>query len=123
MHQYTGDLADGALEVGHEVTLVTTRGAPADRYAASVTMEMPARTGNTGMEAYTLRLDVVRQVARAVLRSGPDVVHFTGPHLWNPLLLRCLRRKGVKTIHSLHDLDPHTDTSRLLYLWNQAVLR
>lgn len=122
MHQYTGDLADRALTAGHDVTLVTTCGVPADRYAEQVRTVMPAATRSTGVELYTFRADVLSRVGRVALDSRPDVVHFTGPHLWNPWLLGRLRRAGVRTIHSLHDLDPHTGTSRLLHLWNRAII-
>ncbi|OQA92348.1 MAG: D-inositol 3-phosphate glycosyltransferase [Chloroflexi bacterium ADurb.Bin222] len=52
------------------------------------------------------------------------MIHFTGPHLWNPLLLRRLRQLGIPTLHTLHDLDPHPGSpyGSLLHLWNRAVL-
>jgi glycosyltransferase involved in cell wall biosynthesis len=50
-------------------------------------------------------------------------VHFTGPHLWHVPLLYWLKRQGIATIHTIHDLEPHTGTSQLLHLWNGAVLR
>ena len=59
------------------------------------------------------------------MASQPDVVHFTGPHIWNPILLYRLRRVGIPTIHTIHDVDPHSGTGygRLLYVWNNSIVR
>jgi starch synthase len=65
------------------------------------------------------------KILRTILRLNPDLVHITGPHLWNPLLLHGLRREGIPTIHTLHDLHPHAGVvyGRLLYIWNGWVER
>jgi glycosyltransferase involved in cell wall biosynthesis len=36
-----------------------------------------------------------------------------------------LKQAGIKTIHTIHDLDPHSGTGYggLLYLWNNSILR
>ena len=135
MHQYTAGLAHDSLEAGHDVHLVTTRRAPLDRYSPRLTVHTPVDTRNTGFSLrdlpltlyalrYTeraLREDVIR---KDVMRKG-GVVHFTGPHLVNPLLLHSLRRAGVPAVHTLHDLHPHHGAAygRLLYLWNRWVVR
>jgi glycosyltransferase involved in cell wall biosynthesis len=128
MHQYTAGLANRMAAAGHDVHLVTTRHAPRDRYAPEVAVHTPVATTNTGFSAEGIRSLAagVRRARSAVLGGlQPDLVHFTGPHLWNPLLLRALRRAGVPTVHTLHDLHPHAGAvyGRLLYLWNGWVRR
>lgn len=123
MHQYTADLAQRAA-AHHDVHLVTTARHPSDRYGPEITVHTPIATRSTfGPDAFDpvafLRLH------RMLTNLCPDLVHITGPHLWNPELLRVLRDAGIPTIHTLHDLDPHPGTAygSLLYLWNQQVMR
>jgi len=125
MHQYTADLAGRMADEGHEISLITTRRAPLDRYPPGVAVRTPISTRNTGFGPDALRPRGLRRVQRATLDLRPDLVHLTGPHLWNPWLLRSLRRAGVPTVHSLHDLHPHQGAAygRLLYLWNGWVQR
>jgi glycosyltransferase involved in cell wall biosynthesis len=67
----------------------------------------------------------VGEVSQAILDIQPDVVHVTGPHLWNILILQVLRRAGVPTVHTLHDIDPHPGSGygSLLRVWNRRVVR
>jgi glycosyltransferase involved in cell wall biosynthesis len=64
------------------------------------------------------------RAARAIQSLAPDVVHITGVHLWNVLLIRFLRRTGVPVIHTLHDLDPHIGVrfAPLIRLWNRLTI-
>jgi hypothetical protein len=125
MHQYTADLAnrlatdEAWLEA--EVHLVTTTNLPADRYAPAVRIHTPLTTQNTGLSLDSLRLDKLARVKATLRELRPDLVHFTGPHLWNVVLLRWLRRQGIPTIHTLHDLDPHAGGAYGWFLprWNQ----
>jgi glycosyltransferase involved in cell wall biosynthesis len=127
MHQYTAGLANRMAAAGHQVHLVTTRHAPRDRYAPQVAVHTPLATTNTGFswEGIGHGPAGIRSSLSAIRGVSPDVVHFTGPHLWNPLLLRRLRRAGLPTVHTLHDLHPHAGAvyGRLLYLWNGRVRR
>jgi glycosyltransferase involved in cell wall biosynthesis len=36
-----------------------------------------------------------------------------------------LKQAGIKTVHTIHDLDPHSGAryGRLLYIWNNSILR
>ena len=134
MHQYTADYANRMVAAGHEVHLVTTSTYPADRYAPDVQVHTPVTTHDTGFSIEGV-LGLFRALKRlgvfTFTRSHVDaftrfhLVHFTGPHLWNPFLLSHLRRLGVPTLHTLHDLDPHPGSAYgpLLHLWNTAVLR
>jgi glycosyltransferase involved in cell wall biosynthesis len=52
------------------------------------------------------------------------VVHFGGPHLWNVLLVRWLKKKGIPVVHTLHDMDPHSGAGYgvLLLPWNWMII-
>jgi len=125
MHQYTADYANRMLQAGHEVVLVTTEHYPGHRYLPSVRVSTPVAVRDRGFSIAGLRVWEVRPAIDAVLEQKPDIVHITGPHLWNVLVLRALRKAGIPAIHTLHDLDPHPGSAYgpLLYLWNRAVLR
>jgi len=133
MHQYTADLAGQALDSGHagsrtepvEVSVVTTTHLPRDRYAPGIEVYTPVSTTNTGLSPESLRPGELRRVGDTIEDLRPDVVHFTGPHLWNVPLLKRLCRAGIPTVHTIHDLDPHSGTvyGRLLHLWNRQVVR
>ncbi|NOZ28724.1 MAG: glycosyltransferase family 4 protein [Chloroflexi bacterium] len=128
MHQYTADLANRAADAGHEVHLVTTKRVPRDRYAPQVIIHTPVLTTNTGLSREGLNGRGLTAVHRTVRHIHPDLVHFTGPHLWNTLLARALTDQNIPTIHTLHDLDPHSGTSYarygfLLKFWNWLTIR
>ncbi|MCA9938178.1 MAG: glycosyltransferase family 4 protein [Anaerolineales bacterium] len=125
MHQYTADLANRmALSGGGEVHLVTTQQFPRDRYAPPVRIHKVAYSTGTGLSWQSLRLGELRQIAAAIVALQPDLVHFTGPHLWNVPLVRYLKRRGIPVIHTIHDLDPHRGThfGMLLHLWNRLII-
>ena len=125
MHQYTADLANRMAQAGHDVSLVTTRHYPRDRYLPAIRVSTPVDTEDTGFSADALRLSGARDAQTEIGSLLPDVVHITGPHAWNVSLLWLLRQAAIPVIHSLHDMDPHTGTpyGRLLTLWNQGILR
>ncbi len=139
MHQYTADLAETAARAGHEVHLVTTRCAPPGRYSCAVALHTPVATRNTGLGPAALaralglalwqasghRSARLPEPLATICGLAPDLVHFTGPHLWNVPLLRALARAGIPTLHSLHDPEPHSGTpyGRLLVPWNRQVVR
>lgn len=134
MHQYTADLANrvvcedsvsrSRLDADAAI-LVTTTGYPADRYSPAVEVLTPLSTTGTGFSGEGLRLRQIGHIARQIVELEPDVVHFTGPHLWNATLLRLLKAQGIPTIHTLHDLDPHKGRrfGALLPVWNSLVMR
>ncbi|MEA3335289.1 MAG: glycosyltransferase family 4 protein [Chloroflexota bacterium] len=124
MHQYTADLANRMAAAGHDVSLVTTSTLPRDRYSPAVTIEAPITTHNTGFSSEGLHIEPYRVLERTIRDLVPDVVHITGVHLWNVLLVRRLRTQGLPVIHSLHDLDPHFGVrfGRLIRLWNRLIV-
>jgi len=124
MHQYTADLANRLAQADHDVHVVTTSHAPRDRYTERVTIHTPIETKDTGVSLGALDVPQYRQLRDAVLDVDADLVHFSGPHPWNVLLLRALRREGVPTLHTLHDLDPHSGSGYgvLLRVWNRQVI-
>jgi glycosyltransferase involved in cell wall biosynthesis len=124
MHQYTADLAN-RVAAGHRVSLVTTTSLPLDRYSSDVRVYTPLTTTNTGLSMEGLRLGAVGRVWEQVNALQPDLIHFTGPHLWNAFLAWRFKAQGVPTIHTLHDLDPHRGThfKTLLQVWNAFIIR
>ncbi len=132
MQQYTADFANqlsGAFDTAASsqwpVTVVTNSRAPRDRYAPQVKMQPNVEIAGTGLQKTNFSLRGFNAVYRTIRAAQPDVVHFTGPHIWNPLLLSRLKRAKIKTVHTIHDLDPHSGTGygRLLYFWNNSILR
>lgn len=123
MHQYTADLANRAV-AENEVHLVTTEGIPADRYRKEIKIHHEARFSTTGLSLESLNPRAISSVKRRINEIKPDVVHFTGPHMWNLYLLGWLRHKVRAAIHTIHDLDAHEGApfGRLLSLWNRTVL-
>lgn len=122
MHQYAADLANRMSEL-HEVHLLTTKSFPADRYAPAVVVHAPADVMDTGLSRRSLHVDDLGQVVRKLRSLDADVVHLTGPHLWNPILIWSLRRR-CPVIHTLHDLVAHPGSGygRLLGVWNRIVI-
>jgi glycosyltransferase involved in cell wall biosynthesis len=122
MHQYTADLANRMVKE-NDVFLVTTVDYPGDRYSPAIPVHTPLTANDTGLSLQGLknmRLAAVRSVLEDL---QPDVVHITGPYLWNVLIVRWLRRRGIPVIHTLHDLDPHEGVGygRLLHAWNRLI--
>ena len=124
MHQYTADLANRMAQAGHDVHLVTTARYPPDRYLPAVTVHTPVNTRNTGFSPDALRPFAIRNSQFAIRNLNPDLVHFTGVHLWNVPLVWALRRCGIVVIHTLHDLDPHHGVrfGSLIRLWNRLII-
>ena len=124
MHQYTADLACKAAASGCNVHVVTTTLAPRDRYTGAVRLHTPLAHATTGFAREGAHAEGAIRVWRQIVALRPDVVHFTGVHLWNPWLLALLRARGVATVHTLHDLDPHPDVRfrRLIRLWNHLII-
>lgn len=132
MQQYTADLANqiaGAFESeaagAWPATVITNRRVPRDRYAPQLSVRPVVDIAGTGLQKTNFNLRGLESVYRAVRAVKPDVVHFTGPHVWNPILLLRLKRSGIKTVHTIHDLDPHSGAryGRLLHIWNNSILR
>ncbi|MCC7353340.1 MAG: glycosyltransferase family 4 protein [Anaerolineae bacterium] len=125
MHQYTADLANRMVQAGHDVHLVTTTRYPRDRYAPTVAIHTPLTTTNTGFSTESLHLRDLGKTRREILGLRPDLVHFSGPHLWNHHLVQVLAGRGIRVIHTLHDLDPHHGTryGALLKIWNRLIIR
>jgi glycosyltransferase involved in cell wall biosynthesis len=125
MHQYTADPANHMTRAGYDVHLVTTTRLPRDRYHPDIMIHTSVNTMGTGLSTESLRLWDLKNTQRVICDLQPDVVHLTGPHLWNAPLLWALRRAGIPTVHTVHDFDPHSGTlyGRLLHIWNWMVFR
>ena len=133
MHQCTADLANLLVTPDDEdktespvrVTVLTIFGAPLDRYAPQVEARPIVAMRGTGLQRTSFDVRSLWRVYRTIIDLKPDVVHLNAPHIWNPVLLWLLRRAGIRTIQTIHDLDPHSGTGygKLLYVWNDLVLR
>ncbi|MBI5564532.1 MAG: glycosyltransferase family 4 protein, partial [Chloroflexi bacterium] len=90
-----------------------------------VNVHAMADVRGAGLKAGNFNPAAWLRIYRAIINTRPDIVHFTGPHLSNPLLMIALRRAGVPLVHTLHDLDPHSGAGygKLLYVWNNAIKR
>jgi glycosyltransferase involved in cell wall biosynthesis len=86
---------------------------------------MPVDTEDSGLSLEALRLSGLRVAREAILDLDPDLVHMSGPHVWNVPLLRTLKARGVPVVHTLHDLDPHSGSGygAFLHLWNRRVMQ
>lgn len=124
MHQYTGDLAAQMVQAGHEVHVVTTRTLHRDRYPHDAVLHTVVSQQSTGFRLEGLQGAELRKVYKYIVALQPDIVHFSGVHLWNPLLVPALRRQGLTVVHTMHDLDPHPDVAHapLIRLWNRGVI-
>lgn len=122
MHQYTADLANRMAEVGHDVHLVTSAYAPRSAYSPQLSIHTPVATRSTGFSRQGLQIDQLQRVQKLVEHLAPDLIHITGVHVWNPLLLRRWRGR-IPVIHTLHDLDPHVGVrfAPLIRAWNRMV--
>ena len=135
MHQYTADLANRLVfatsqdspQVSRqtEVHVITTTTLPRDRYAPGVNIHTPVTTHGTGLGPGGVRLKGLAEIKTKLAEVAPDVVHLTGPHIWNIFLMRWLAKQNIPTIHTIHDLDPHRGRRMgfLLHVWNGMVLR
>jgi len=123
MHQYTADLANRMAEV-HAVSLVTMKGYPADRYSPLVNVVASIPIVSTGLSLDGLKVGQLSELVKQIENLEPDLVHITGPHLWNVYLVRRLRSQKIQVIHTIHDLDPHSGTRlpNLLKTWNNLIL-
>lgn len=123
MHQYTADLS-GRMSPHFPVCLLTTTTYPAGAYSPNLATHTPLTTTNTGFSSESLRRPVLRQIYQQLHQLQPALVHLTGPHLWNLFIARFLRQQQIPTIHTIHDIDPHSGgPGRLLYLWNWLICR
>ncbi|MHB1295236.1 MAG: glycosyltransferase family 4 protein [Anaerolineae bacterium] len=125
MHQYTADYANRMAAAGHEAYLLTSTRYPADRYAPEVRVLAQVDTRDRGLSLNALQPRALRKVIAALRELRPDVVHITGPHVWNSLVMASLRRSNIPIVHSVHDWQPHPGAGygRLLQLWNADIVR
>jgi len=125
MHQYTADYANRMAAAGHDVHLVTTTFYPADRYVPGVQVHSVVRTRDRGLSWQAFQPRAVARVSATLQGLQPDVVHITGPHVWNTAVMSSLRSEGIPVIHTIHDYAPHPGAwyGRLLQVWNRSVLR
>ena len=123
MHQYTADLANRMAAAGHDIHVVTTEHVPRDRYGPDLEIHTPVRNMSTGFSWEAIDVPAYRRALQAIRQVKPDIIHFTGPHLWNVFLIRALRAQSMPICHTLHDLHPHAGAfyGRLLYVWNHRV--
>ncbi|MBN2394325.1 MAG: glycosyltransferase family 4 protein [Anaerolineae bacterium] len=125
MHQYTADLANRMSQAGHDVHLVTSSHAPLDRYIPAVTIHTPVDTVSTGSLLEGLKLAGQRKAAKTIFDIDPDLIHFSGPHIWNLSLMRKLKARGLPVIHTLHTIDPPwgSNYGAVVHLWNRQIIR
>ena len=125
MHQYTADLANQMALDGHAVHLVTSSCAPLDRYIPAVTVHTPVDTTSASFSVEGLKLAALRKVKKTIVDVDPDLIHFSGPHIWNLSLMRKLKACGLPVIHTLHTVDPpwRSGYGIIIRLWNRQVIR
>jgi len=138
MHLYTADLARTAAREGKRIAacggdeegrpagvrVVTTTTAPRGMYGDGVEVVTPVTTHGTGFAAEGMNLAAYRHLQSSIFLLPSSIFHFTGVHLWNAGLVHALRRRGVRVVHTLHDLAPHSGVRHggLIPLWNRIVI-
>ena len=125
MHQYSADFTNRLSAAGHDIHLVTTQNYHHARYSDRVTVHTPAHQHNSGLALAGLKLRELAAVETTIKQIDPDVIHFTGPHIWNAPLVKRLNQAGYPVLHTIHDLDPHhgRQFGWLLHFWNRYILR
>ncbi len=125
VHLLAAELTYCMAQAGHEVHLVTTTRVPRDLYRDTVKVHTPVTLNNTGFSREALGWRNLWRVYATIDSLDADVIHFTGPHLWNAVLVKALAQKRGGVVHTLHDLDPHVGTRYgfLVRIWNQLILR
>lgn len=125
MHQYTADLANRMIQAGHDVHLVTSSHAPLDRYIPAVIVHTPVDTRSVASFPESLNVVGLRSVRKTIVDVDPDLVHFSGPHMWNLPLMRRLKAHGLPVMHTLHTVDPPwgSEYGALIRLWNRRIIR
>ncbi len=109
--------------------VVTTTNAPRDVYGPGVDLITPITTHGTGFSREGLNLRSYRNLQSSIFnlttrRVASSIVHLTAVHAWNVPLVYALRRRGVRVIHTLHDLAAHSGVrhARLIGLWNRLII-
>lgn len=65
-----------------------------------------------------------RATLRLIEQSGRDAVIILMPHVWHPLIIRAIRRTGVRTAVIVHDARPHPgEPGAALHGWGLQVAR
>jgi glycosyltransferase involved in cell wall biosynthesis len=113
-HQYSADLANRLAGAGHDVHLVTTPGAPRDRWSQNVTIHTSSRTRIDDPSSTGPRVPTMGQVRFALRAIKPQVVHLCEPRLWNLRLLRTLQTQGIRLVYTAHDLELRDKPGRRL---------
>ena len=104
MHQYTADLANRMAVAGHDVYLVTSSRYPQDRYAPEVRLHAVVDTQDRGLSLRAIQPGRWGGWRRRA-RPPSDVMHITGPHLWNLAVMRAARAERP-VVHTIHDFAP-----------------
>lgn len=110
LQKYLYVAGDELADMGHQVWTAgsSTLGAAFELGPRNLTVSTPTspRPSVGSLRSSKRSLD---RVIELIERERPDVIHFVNKHVWNYLLLRRVRRRGVnvKWVHTFHDPIGH----------------
>jgi glycosyltransferase involved in cell wall biosynthesis len=106
MQFYTAGLANALVGAGAEVWVMGAATERRQSFEGQARLLSHYSFASTGLSMQALNPVRFGRLLQEIQRIGPDLVHITGPHLWNlPLVLKL--RRWVPVVFTVHEPTPH----------------